>query len=56
MPGAGHEDAEAFQSMGAGQQDLAGDETGGQYNSPFVLLAPGPPALPHAIVRLVFRN
>lgn len=42
--------------MGADQQDLAGDETGEQYNSPFVLLAPGPPALPHAIVRLVFRN
>lgn len=56
MPEAGHEDAEVFQSMGAGQQDLAGDETGGQYNSLFVLLAAGSSALPHAIVRLVFRN
>lgn len=43
MPQAGHEDAEAFRSAGAGQRDLAGDETGGQYNGPFVLPAPGPP-------------
>lgn len=43
MPRADHEDAEEFRSEGAGQRDLAGDETGGQYNSPFVLLAPGPP-------------
>lgn len=56
QPRAGHKDAEAFLRAGAGQWDLAGDETGGQYNSPFVLPAPSPPALPHAIVRLVFRN
>lgn len=43
-PRASHEDAKAFWSTGAGQQDLAGDETGGQYNGPFVLPAPGPPS------------
>jgi len=43
-PRAGHKDAEAFWSAGAGQRDLADDETGGQYNSLFVLPAPGPPS------------
>lgn len=47
-PQAGHEDAEAFRSAGAGQQDLAGDETGGQYNGLFVLPAPLHPAPCHS--------
>lgn len=44
MLGAGHEDAEAFWREGAGQQDLAADETEGQYKGPFVLPDPGPPS------------
>lgn len=45
-----------FREWGQASRTLAGDETGGQYKSPFVLLAAECPALPHATARLVFRN